>query len=268
MHRALPNLILRLTLLLGSTTAIAATEPPPESATQLSWMSEEYPPINFSDAAGRPQGVAVAVLLELGRRLELPLTAEDIAILPWARAYKRLLHEPNTALFTMAYTAARERQFRFVGPLLPIRTVVLARQDRALTITDDRQLRQLRIGVVREDIGEQLLLERGFDRDELEHSNLAIHLVRLLARGRVDAIAYGYDAAIWHMRSSGIDPDAFEVIATLQAGQLGYAFHRDTDPALLRRLQQTLDSLRAEGVVDAIRARYLGAPPTTDSAAP
>jgi len=254
MRRALISLIFCLGLLPWS-SAIAAAPPTP-----LTWMSEEYPPINFSDAEGRPQGVAVEVLIELGRRLGIPLRVDDIAILPWARAYLRLQQEPNTALFTMAYTAARERQFRFVGPLLPIRTVLLARKDRALKITDDQQLRQLRIGVVRQDIGEQLLLERGIDSAALEHSNLAVNLVHLLQRGRVDAIAYGYDAVIWHMRNNGIDPQAFEIVATLQQGQLGYAFHRDTDSALLQRLQQHLDALLAEGVVDRIHARYLGGP--------
>lgn len=247
--RTLAQRCLLLIALLGNTT--------PGFAAGISWMSEEYPPYNFSSPSGHPQGIAVEMLEQIWRRLGIDHHANDIQIMPWARGYAQLQRKPNTALFSMTYTPAREKQFRFVGPLIPNHVVLLAPKAKQLQIQDPAQLQELIIGVVREDIGEQLLNDLEINPDNLVFSNLASNLVQLLARGRVDAIAYSADVATWNMLRAGIDPSQFENIYTLLEGQLGYAFHQDTDPSLLRQYQQALDQLKAEGQLEILRSRYL-----------
>nr|WP_246480399.1 transporter substrate-binding domain-containing protein [Motiliproteus sediminis] len=224
-------------------------------------MSEEYPPYNFTDAEGNARGVAVDSLALLWQQLGLSLGTGAIEFLPWARGYARLQREPNTALFAMTYTPSRVQQFRFVGPLVPIHMVLLARRDSPPRVTSDDDLKSLRLGVVREDIGQQLLLERGVDTSSMVVTDRASKLVELLQRGRVDAIAYSYDVVTWNMREAGVDPQNFTIIYTLLEGELGYAFHRDTDPALLQRLQQGLEQLQQAGEISSIRAHYLGTAP-------
>ena len=88
-------------------------------------------------------------------------------------------------------------------------------------------------------------------------SNLATNLVKLLDRKRVDAIAYGYDVAVWYMLKEGIDPSQFEIAYRLLGGELGYAFYKGTDSKLLEQYQVALDELRAEGKLERIRRSYL-----------
>ena len=43
--------------------------------------------------------------------------ADNIRVLPWARAVKNIDHKPDHILFAMARTAEREMKYQWVGPL-------------------------------------------------------------------------------------------------------------------------------------------------------
>ncbi|WP_207060973.1 transporter substrate-binding domain-containing protein [Motiliproteus sp. SC1-56] len=225
---------------------------------QVRWISEQYPPYNYTDPDGEARGIAVDVLAEVWRRLEVGLTRGAIEFLPWARGYALLQREPNTALFSTTYTPERQRLFRFVGPYIDTRVVLVAPRRAHLKLTRDEELDSLRIGVVREDIGAQLLRTRGVGSQNLVFSNSSRNLVRLLEYGRVDAIAYSYDVAVWSMLNGGMDPTDYQIVYSLLEGDLGFAFHSETDPRMLEHMQEVLQALIKEGVVEQIRLRYLG----------
>ncbi|WP_204268170.1 hypothetical protein, partial [Escherichia coli] len=62
----------------------AASAASDASAVPLRLLSEEFPPINFTED-GRPSGLAVEVVQNILRRLGQSLPIE---FLPWARAYR------------------------------------------------------------------------------------------------------------------------------------------------------------------------------------
>ena len=222
---------------------------------QIRWMSEQYPPYNYIDPEDQPQGIAVDMLVALWKQLNIP--AQPLEFLPWARSYATLLSEPHTALFSMTYTPAREKLFRFVGPIIHTRVVLLAPRSAQLQITSPRDINALNIGVVRDDIGESLLEELGVTPKQIIYSNQADNLVQLLHRGRVDAIAYSDDVAVWNMLKANIDPQDYENVFTLLEGQLGFAFHAQTPTPWLDQLQGALAQLEASGEADQIRQRHL-----------
>ncbi len=228
-----------------------------QSVTDLRWISEQYAPYNYLDDDGQPQGMSVDVLKAIWERLGIAEEQRKIEFLPWARGYALTRNQPGTVLFSTTYTPARLKIFSFVGPIVPNRIVILSRKVDKIRITEDLDLQKLKIGVVREDIGEQLIIDRGVGRESIVASNLAASLVKLLDRGRVDAIAYGYDIAVWNMLRAGIDPDQYEVVYLLLDGELGFAFHPETDPAVLQQLQAVVDELRRDGTISEIRQRYV-----------
>lgn len=222
---------------------------------QLRWMSEQYPPYNYTDERGNPRGIAVEMLTALWDKTGAP--KQPIEFLPWARSYALLLRKPKTALFSMTYTPSREQLFRFVGPIIATQIVLLAPKSAGLQIANITDIAALQIGVVRDDIGESLLTELGISEDLLTSSNQADNLIQLLHRGRVDAIAYSYDVAAWNMHQAGIDPGQYESIYTLLQGELGFAFHAQTPDHLIDGLQQALVEIEASGDADRIRQKYL-----------
>ncbi|HRP98728.1 MAG TPA: transporter substrate-binding domain-containing protein, partial [Rhodocyclaceae bacterium] len=240
------------TLAAGLLVAGSAQAQPIES---LTWLAEEAAPFNFS-RNGEPAGIAVDVLVEVWAKLGIDGRAADIGIVPWARGYRIAQEQPGTCLFSMTVTEPRRALFAFIAPLLDAHIAVIAPKSRRLAPSSTADLAPLAIGVVREDVAEKLLVEAG-SAATLVRADSARSLVRMLAGGRFDAIAYQLESTLWTMREEGFDPGAYEAVLTLKDGPVGYACHRDTDPATLARLQATLDELVADGTVERIRRRYL-----------
>ena len=69
------------------------------------FVTLEYPPLEYKDAGGRPEGVAVEmvtqIMTDLGHRLY-------IEVLPWTRALKMVRYGKADAIFTIFKNAARE----------------------------------------------------------------------------------------------------------------------------------------------------------------
>lgn len=227
-----------------------------QSVEALTWYAEEAAPFNFAGDDG-PSGIAVDALVELWARLGVEgRTAADISIVPWARGYRVAQEQPGACLFSMTVTEPRRELFAFVEPLLDAQIAVIAPKSRRLALSSPADLAPLAIGVVREDVAEKLLGEADSGAT-LVRADSARSLVRMLAGGRFDAIAYQFESTLWTMREEGLDPGAYEAVLTLKDGPVGYACHRDTDPATLARLQAALDELVADGTVERLRQRYL-----------
>ena len=241
-----------LSLLVFSVCSYAVSE---EKNEGLRWLSEYYAPYNYVDDKGQSKGITVEVLEALWDKLDV--SERHIEFMPWARAYAVVQRAPKTVIFSTTYTPTREKIFKFVGPVVENKIVILSRKEDGLQIGSDEDLMGLIIGVVREDIGEQLIIEKGVDRSSIIASNLASNLVQLLDRKRVDAIAYSYDVAVWNMLKEGIDPRKFEISYLLLGGEMGFAFHKDTDPIVLQQFQGALEALKRDGTVDRIRRTYL-----------
>ncbi len=259
----------QLTLLfLLLTTGLASATPSDSSvARQLEsfhWMTEQYPPFNYVDEAdGQLKGITVDILMAMFERVGVVLTRDDLHVLPWQRSYQRVLEEPNTVLFSTTYTMERLEQFRFVGPVIPTRVSVIARSDAGIKIDSVADLSDLRIGTIRDDVGDQLLHAVGVDEASIQQISTPLGMIKMLEAGRLDAIAYAEDIAQFQFAQARIDPAGYASIFVLQQSHMGYAFHRDTDPRLLEPLRHALDELRTDGTIDRIYDRYLHRPTST-----
>ncbi len=221
------------------------------------WISEHYPPFNYQDANGNAQGMSVDVVKAIWERLDVSEEDRRIEFMPWARGYSIAQRAANAVIFSTTYTDERLKTFAFVGPVFPVNIVILARKSDRLQIVAHDQLKQLKIGVVRQDIGEQLLSERGVGRDAIVTTNSIRQLIKLLNSGRVDAIAYGYEIAIWSIREMGMDLSHYEIAYPLLEGQLGFAFNKGLGKDQLQRMQDVLEQLRSEGILEQIRQKHL-----------
>lgn len=241
-----------LIALLAACTAFGAQA---AGLEDIDWLTEEYAPYNYTED-GEIKGLAVDTLTAMWQRLGVARSASDIRMLPWARAYRIALERPNTCLFSTTVTESRRELFRFVEPIVDTRVAIIAPRASQLQIAGLDALRELPIGVVREDIGELLLQEAGID-GKLQRTDSARALVRMLEGGRFPAVSYSFDTVRWNMRLAGIDASRYENVFTLSESVLGFACHKDTDPTLIQRLQDTLNALHAEGQLAAIHAKYL-----------
>lgn len=233
-------------LLLIFAASVGAGDGP---AKKLKYYTEQYPPYNFMEN-GQLQGISVDLLRRMAYRLGVTIAAKDITIGPWTEGYRQVLKNKDTVLFSVTRTGKREKLFQWVGPISPTRIVLFTRKDRPLKPAPGTGLEGLKIGAIRDDIGQQLAAAQGVTGKQLTLSRRAGELVRLLEEGKIDAWAYEETAGKWFIKHEAADPGNIEVSRTLYEGELYFAFHRRTPPAVIVSFQGALDELKKEKSAD------------------
>ncbi len=237
----------------GSLTSASAND----LQDQLILLTEEYPPLNFTED-GVKRGIATDLLVEILAATGSLKSHKDIAVLPWASAYRMALKQPNVLLFSMTRTNSRQHLFHWVGPILKSEIVLLARRDSNIKLKslEDIETHGYRVGVVLEDVGQELLSERGIDKRRLSPSNKGIYLAQMLAEGRVDLIAYDVTVSHWNLRQLGYKRSDFTSVFSLQKADYYYTISLGTDPQIVERLQHEFDRLKTSGRLKQIIESY------------
>lgn len=228
----------------------------------LNYMTESYPPYNFK-AKGELRGIAVDLLQEALKQIKQPVDVNKIQLLPWVRAYKKTQSGPANVLFSTTRTEARENQFKWVGPISPTRIVLLAHKSQNIKINSPADIKNYKIGAIRDDVGEQLIKELGIPANKINPSSSAASLVQMLNNNRIQLWAYEENVARWFIKQADLNNADFDTVHVLKEGDLYYAFSNDVDDALLQELQKGIDAVKStRGASDAtlydeIMGRYL-----------
>ncbi|KPQ20453.1 MULTISPECIES: substrate-binding periplasmic protein [unclassified Halomonas] len=220
----------------------------PAALTSLTFVTEEYPPYNYLDEqTGQLKGRAVTLLETMFEHAGSPFKRRDILYYPWVRGYELAQSEPNTVLFSTTRTPSRESHFNWIGPIARDRVVLLAWQDEVarLTSLDDAIRQQLSVAIIREDIGAHALSEAGYPAELLRPAIDNRSALHMLQRGRVDLWAYSAEVARWIASQEGLDAKQLNAVHTLSESDLYFAINPATDQALVDRLQQAFDAVRA-----------------------
>ncbi len=223
------------------------------SAGQLTILTEDSPPGSFIDESGELKGLSVDIVKEIMKRLDMD---NRIKVLPWARSYRMLIKEPDIMLFSTTRTAQRESLFKWVGPLIKLEWVFLARKDSNVYITcldDARSVNS--IGTYREDARQQYLKAKGFTN--LHSTNEMPLLIRMLDKKRLDLVATSKFSFKECCNKSLISWDKFKVVYTFKKATLYMAFSQKTDDTIVRQWQQVYDELSGEGFIDAVNKKWL-----------
>lgn len=229
-----------------------------QTIDDLIFLTEQYPPYNFLED-GEVRGISVDLLMLILEHTKSKQTRNDIQLGPWARGYRTVLNRPNTCLFSMTRTDARDPLFKWVGPIILTRIALIAKKDRAITIQAIKDVVPYKIGVVIDDIGEQQLQETGLPLtvERLAGVDVTRRSLKKLQAGRIDLWAYEEFVAKFAMETYGFDPDKYETVYTLAEGELYYACHKETPSIVIHQLQQALDDLKALGKLKKIVNSYL-----------
>jgi len=207
-------------------------------AKNINWMTEDYPPYNYSES-DEIKGISVSLLKKIYLNLDIQSTQLKLTLYPWARAYKTLQQDSNSCLFSMTHTQDRAEQFNFIGPIIDTRISLISLSNKNLA-TDPKTLAKMRIGVVKDDIGHQLLLKKGMSEKRFVFLSTGYEMVKMLAMGRVDMIAYGENIAKFQFTKAGILPSQYKVISVLKSSQLGFACNKQVPKPFIDALQKSL----------------------------
>ena len=178
-----------------------------------------------------------------------------VHLYPWARAYDMALKEPNVLIFLIARTPAREQQFRWAGEIMKIQYHLYRLKSRALDISTLESAKAYTIGVMRDDVRQQYLRSKGFER--LVVSAQPLDNFRKLLRGQVDLVPLTTGDAGLLCQQATFDCAGLERVLTLDEASAGLymAYSLQTPQEVVQRTQQAFDRLKAEGLVQRIMDR-------------
>jgi len=211
---------------------------------ELTFITEDYAPFNFQKE-GKIQGTSVDLLLKMFKLAGTNRGLKDIEVMNWARGYKLAQDTKNTVLFSTTRTKERENLFKWVGPISPTRITIIGKKNSGIKIASDEDINKYRVGAVRDDIGELLLLSKGIDPKNIYRTNSSKTTAKMLVAGRIDLWAYESSVAFFNLQQLGENLDDYKVIKSLEESFLYFAIQKDTSDLFVRELQRALDKIRA-----------------------
>ncbi len=214
-----------------------------QDVNHLVLMTEEYPPYNYKEA-GELKGFAVDLMVRMLEKVGSDLGRDDIRVIPWSNAYNQALNRDNAVLFAMSRTDAREDLFKWVGPIAVNRISLIAPKSKQIQIRTLEDARPYRIGAIRDDSGEALLLQGGIEKGKIERVANLISMARMLAADRLDMVAYSDISFNRILKKKGLSPQNYEVVYVLDEVPAYYAFNKQIPDTVVQAFQRALDDLK------------------------
>ena len=222
------------------------------ASAPLRVISEHLPPHQISQNGKFVGGYSYLIMKEVLKRAGYPTKME---VLPWARAYKTSLEEPNVIVFSMARSKDREERFKWIGSLSDVEFNFYAHEDgHKPNLTSVKEALKYKIVSVRNSISTDILLKFGFVPGE--NLTLTVGILdawHMLRKGRAD---YTYTSTIIADNmyiNMGMPSNPFirqNVYAVKEsvyaAASLG------TPDETVKRLIDALQSLKRDGTYDDI----------------
>lgn len=225
-------------------------------AQSLKLMTEQNAPFSFTKA-GNPEGIAIDLLEEMLKEAGRSESVQNAEYLPWARSYNIIQSTPETVLFPMARTGAREDLFQWVGPIYALQIGLLAKKSTSITIGSSSDFGKYTLGTVREGAPEQLLLGAGADESKLDRVASLEQNLKKLINNRIDALAFNIPSALYNLKLLGENPEDYEVVYVLKDLEIFYGFNKSISNTVIDSLQSAMDQVKKSGKYDQIVAEYL-----------
>ncbi|MFK5891916.1 MAG: transporter substrate-binding domain-containing protein [Pseudomonadota bacterium] len=220
-------------------------------AKNFNILTEEFPPYNYLDN-GQVSGISTEITQEILNRLNI---SDNIRLMPWSTAYKLIQEQNNTILFSTTRTPAREKLFKWVGPLVPNNTVFFARKNAGIIIKNlDDAKKTNSIGVYKEDFGELLLKAKGFKNLDSVKDNR--QNVTKLINGEIDLWIINEITGKHMLREAGL-LNQVEKIYNVQKDYMYIAFNKEIPDAVVKKWQKVLDEIKSDGTYAQIFSNWI-----------
>ncbi|MGD8465787.1 MAG: transporter substrate-binding domain-containing protein [Anaerolineae bacterium] len=245
---------------------VGVTVPPPEVEDD-SWArvravgeivvgtSADYPPFEYYSRDLFIDGFDVALMDEIGRRLEVRVNYFDFAFDRLGRALE--LGQIDAAIAALSVTPERESRMLFSDVYFVGQDAVLARVDSSIRIGAPADLGPYRIGVQRATVFETWLQRELIGSGQMPAGNLFVyeqvqHAIRDLQEQRLDLVLLDAQPAEVAARAGGL-----KIVGRgMNQMRLAIAFPREA-AALKAEVDRVLGELNNEGYIAQLATRYL-----------
>ncbi len=218
---------------------------------EVRFITEGFAPYQIVDNSGHlVGGFSYALIKSLTERVAIQAKFE---VMPWARAYKTVLSEPNTFLFSVIRSRKREGRFLWVGKIKQVHFHFYGLAD--LTPIDPSKPESLflhTVAAVRGSIELEFLKQMGFRAGKnlivTENYDAAWRMLKI---NRAQLV-YGDEFEVESVANLfGVSTDQLSIKHTLnQSLDLYLVANRNSSRVLVKKMQDEFSQLIREGVID------------------
>ena len=211
-------------------------------ANALTLTTEEYPPLNFSTDGGKTiTGLSTDVMREVVKRTGIKAT---FGLYPWQRAYKEAQDDKDTCVYSTTRTEAREKLFKWVGPLAPSTWILYAKADSTISLKTLDEAKKFKVGGYQGDAKAAFLKEKGFTLDEAMNDEQNI---KKLDAGRIELWAATSGVGPWLAKSAGVK---IKPVLSFQDVQMYAACNLAMPDADIAKMNDAIKAIKADGTYD------------------
>lgn len=238
--------------------ALLACLLPAHAGETIKILTEEYPPYNYTDK-GKITGLGTEVVQAVLKEINIEGQFQSV---PWARAYETTQNSENVLIYSINRSKDREKLFKWVGQITPTDFYLFSLKSRNIQLADLGSAKNLQIGTVNQDVGEQFLASQGFVVGHNLQSSSKYELnYEKLKLGRIDLWVMNELSAYYIARQAGDDPTTVLQkslrIPELSGGGNYMAFGPKTSDALVERFRKGLEIIKKNGIYDALQKKWL-----------
>lgn len=224
--------------------------------TNIRIVSEEFPPLQYQskDSAA---GYVHDFMLETIRRVKLnqPIAISSYEFLPWKRALLEAEHTPNTLLFALSRTPARENKYLWLGEVSNYQQSLHRLKSNPMNIKSFKQAKEqgLSISIQNGSAVTDYFIKQGLQYGVDFHYSMNYQQgIQQLFNGRVDLIALSEITARQAACQEGFDGDQLVPQIPIQAlaKPLWAVFNKDTPTQLVDAFRKEMINIRNEGLFD------------------
>lgn len=221
-------------------------------AFSIKAYTEDWAYHNYLDKDGNVTGASTEILREISKLSKVTI---EFDLVPWARAYKSALKEKNSCVYTTTFTPEREPLFKWVMPISYTRDYMYRKKENSHITAkslDDVKMKQYLVGVTKEDVNEQILLNlEGFN---LDSSPTRDSIRKKLHSGRIDLWFASEDEVVYEKDAK----NSTEVTPLFLAMEspMGLACNKSIPDEIIVKLQEALSLLVKNGTMSKITKSY------------
>jgi len=221
------------------------------SANDLVYLSEQAPPLNYTEGTSSG-GISIEIIDKIFLKLGSNFSRKDIVFSNWSDAYQSTLKDNKKVLFSTVRLPAREKLFKWVGPIIQIKNVVIAKKSLNTTVSSVDDLKKIKIGVIEDDFAETELVTNGLSKEILIREKEMSVLISKLDQGAIDAIAYGDIPAWYLLKKFSVNFSEYRVVHEIGKYEVYYAFSKETPDYLISQFQSAFEAIKKEKGADGV----------------
>lgn len=241
------------TAIAGAAGLLAALLLASQPALALKLLTEENPPLNYTEGK-KLTGMGTEVVQEMGKRANLKL---DFEVMDWNKAYEKAQADKETCLYSTARLSNRENAFKWVGPIAVNKWGLYALGGFTQEIKSLQDVKPFRVGGVERDAKTEFLKQNGVTNivevkdDKLNPAKLTLNRKEAQKTDLWITSVAGAKRVAAQAKVTGI-----KLVYVVRDAESYLACSPRTLPATLKALADALDSMKKDGSHDKIIKAY------------